>query len=172
MKPDEFIDCVLIADIGKVINADCAYLAFGLISQGIETLGAILDEQEIHNIGNAESRFRNAIQTLFKWQGSLYPKYASADSEYDLFKYLRCGMTHVLRPAGKIGFTTRKESTGNGTKHMEVSKETGQLILVIEDFYSDFEKACIKCKNLIPKKSHSKLKDDYIICSQVASGGS
>ncbi|MFZ4856806.1 MAG: hypothetical protein ACOYL3_10455 [Desulfuromonadaceae bacterium] len=171
MKPEVFIDRVLICDIGKVIKAECAYLAFGLIAQGIETLGAILDEQEIHDICLAEVRFRNAVATLFNGQGSLYPKYASADSEYDLFKYLRCGMAHVLRPAGKIGFTTRKQSIENGTKHMEVSKETGQLILVIEDFYSDFEKACIKCKNAIPKKSHAKLKNDYIICSQVASGG-
>lgn len=49
MTPEEFIDTVLVRDIGKVIDAGCAYLSFGLIAQGIETLGGLLDEKEIHD---------------------------------------------------------------------------------------------------------------------------
>jgi len=171
MKPKEFIDIVLIRDIKKVIDADCAYLAFGLIAQGIETLGAILDEKKIHDNdkGLSEKRFRSAIRTLFNWQGSLYPKYAAENSEYDLFEYLRCGMSHVLRPAGKVAFTTKKESKIDGTKHLEVAKETGKLILVIEEFYEDFHRACKKCKNCIREKTHSKLKEDYLTITKFTS---
>lgn len=173
MKPEEFIDIVLIRDIGRVIEAGCAYLAFGLIAQGIETLGAILDEKEIHDNdkGLSESRFRNAVQKLFNWQGSSYPKYVAEGSEYDLYKSLRCGMAHVLRPAGKVAFTTKKESQEDGTKHLVIAEKTGQLVLVIEDFYADFVKACKKCKSNIPKKSHSKLKNDYLIITEFSSGG-
>lgn len=173
MKPNEFINIVLVRDIGRVIDTGCAYLAFGLIAQGIETLGAILDEKEIHDNdkGLPETRFRDAVKTLFNWQGSHYPKYVAENSEYDLFKYLRCGMAHVLRPAGKVAFTTKKESEEDGTKHLKVAKETGQLILVIEEFYADFVRACQKCKNRIQKKTHPKLKKDYLTITEFASGG-
>lgn len=173
MKAEEFIDTVLIHDIGRVIDAGCAYLAFGLIAQGIETLGAILDEKEIHDNdkGLPEARFRNAIKDLFNWQGSLYPKYVAEGSEYDLFKYLRCGMAHVLRPAGKVALTTKKEAEKDGTKHLEVVEETGQLILVIEELYADFVRACKKCKNCIPEKTHPKLKRDYLTITEFGSGG-
>lgn len=116
-------------------------------------------------------RFRNAIKTLFNWQGSLYPKYTADNSEYDLFRYLRCGMAHVLRPAGKVAFTTRAESEIDGTNHLIVASKTGQLILVAEDFYSDFVRACNKCKNCLKKKTHPKLKREYLTITPFSSGG-
>jgi len=170
MKNEEFIDTVLVNDIGKVIEAGCPYLAFGLIAQGIETLGALLDEMKLNDINLSERRFRNAINTLFNYQTSRYPKYVAESSEYDLYKYLRCGMVHTLSPSGKIGFTTKCKAEMNGLEHLILS-ENGQLILVIEDLFEDFKKACKKCKNLLVKKTHSKLKGDVLIISNDVSGG-
>jgi len=170
MKPEEFIDTVIIRDIGRVIDAGCAYLAFGLIAKGIETLGAILDEKSINDSNLSEARFRKAINELFSAQGSKYPKFAAAESVYDLYKNLRCGMVHSLIPGGLILFTHKIETDKSGLKHLTIS-ENNQLVLVVEDLYDDFVKACIKCKNKLPKKTHPKLKEDVLIVSPEGSGG-
>jgi hypothetical protein len=70
-----------------------------------------------------------------------YAKYIGKKTSYDLYHHLRCGMTHLLRPQGKVGFTCRGDAAKDGTTHLEVFAPHDLLVLVIEDFYDHFQVA-------------------------------
>jgi len=59
----EFIRGVLISEFGDITDRH-KYLSFGVISQGIELLGACLDEHEFDKQGVSRNRFDLAL-TLF-----------------------------------------------------------------------------------------------------------
>lgn len=60
----EFIQNVLITKIGDIVGQH-KYLSYGVVSQGIELLGACLDEHEFSKKHESRSRFDLAIKTLF-----------------------------------------------------------------------------------------------------------
>ena len=60
-------------------------------------------------------------------------------------------MIDQLRPGKGIMFTTRKEAIEDKTKHLQVD-QYGHLILVLEDFYDDLQKAAKKIVNLFDQK--------------------
>lgn len=113
------------------------YLAFGAIGTGIEFLGACLDEKGFHD-RNAESRVR--FESAMKKFDPKYHDYASLENDFDLYKNLRCGMSHVVRPQGKIDFVSLDEANSKGFTHLQEAS-SGLLILVIEQFYLDFADA-------------------------------
>jgi hypothetical protein len=158
---DWFIDTVLVRDIATLIRSGTGYLAFSVISQGIELLGAFLDEQEFNDSNLSEDRFRTAIRELFP---RAYSGHSTKGSEFYLYEDLRCGMAHVLRPQGRIGFVGRSEALHLGILHLQKVpyENTALLVLVLEDFYDDFADACRKAKNRIKKKSHAKLNRGYL----------
>lgn len=171
---DRFLDMVIIRDIEKVIDAGAGYLAFGLMAQAIELLGALLDEYEFddHEPGLPETRFRIAIDSLFTPRNKNYGRFNQSDSEYYLWKYLRCGMAHICRPRNRVIFTGRTSAKGMGLLHLEEAMPDGydepQLILVVEDLFDDLKDGCRRAKNLIKKKTHPKLKQGYITVSEYA----
>jgi hypothetical protein len=162
-----FLDNVIIADIGKVIDAGAGYLAFALIAQAIETLGALLDERDFSERSLSESRFGKAITELFS---AKYGELNKSGTEFYLYEHLRCGMAHILRPNSRIVFCGAKDAKQMGHGHLEVLTIQGysetQLLLVLETFYEDLKDACGRAKNLIKKKTHPKLKQGYITVSR------
>lgn len=163
-----FLDHVLVADIQKVIDAGAGYLAFSLIAQAIELMGAFLDEDEIHasRTGISPDRFARGIDEVFKSINPAYARYNKADSPFYLYDHLRCGMAHVLRPKTRVILTGRADARELGFKHLQEITLEGysetQLVLVIEDFHNDLVDACRRVKNKIVKKTHLKLKQGYI----------
>ena len=161
-----FLDTVIVRDIEAVINAGAGYLAFSLVAQAIELLGALLDEEEFHEPGLSESRFAKAIDALFEPINVDYLRHNKADSDYYLWKFLRCGMAHVLRPNSRLVFTGRGDAARIGYRHLQVVELAGyekpQLVLVIEDLHVDLREACRRAKNLIKRKTHPKLQQGYI----------
>ncbi|MSU66032.1 MAG: hypothetical protein EXS38_08035 [Opitutus sp.] len=163
-----FLDNVLVTDIQKVIDAGAGYLAFSLIAQAVELLGALLDEEEIHasRLKISPDRFARGIDEVFKSINPDYARHNKADSPFYLYDHLRCGMAHVLRPKTRVIFTGRADARKLGFKHLEEITLAGytdtQLVLVIEDFHDDLTEACRRAKNKIIKKTHPKLKQGYI----------
>ena len=109
---DWFIDSVLVRDIATVIGSGAGYLAFSLIAQGIELLGALLDEQEFNDSNLSEGRFRTALRELFP---RTYASHSTKGGEFYLYEDLRCGMAHVLRPQGTDWLRGPRRGPPDGT---------------------------------------------------------
>lgn len=136
-----FIEKVLIKEIKTIQqNYGHYYLSFGLIAQGIELLGACLDNKEFHKKGESSVRFRDAVKELFPLK---YQAYNDRLSDYDLYVNLRCGLLHVVIPQNSIELIQELEMPIFG-QHLEIKNIRGRdrLILVAQDLFDDFEKAC------------------------------
>jgi hypothetical protein len=156
-----FIDTVLLGNIVKMIETDGQhYLGFGTIGCAIEFIGACIDSDPFDEERVSRRRFESAIKTLFP---TAYHPYASKGSAYDLYSQLRCGMAHIMRPQGKVGFTTEAESKQDGTSHLQVDASTKKLVLVSENLLSDFKSAVTTLKTHMAAGAYlKKLSDDYL----------
>jgi hypothetical protein len=161
-----FINTVLLGDLKAMIcNCSLHYLGFGTVACGTEFLGACMDDKPFDQQGLSRQRFETAITMLFDCR---YHQYASKGSEFDLYRHLRCGMAHIMRPQGKIAFTSHAESVLDKTQHLEVHTELGKLILISESFYFDFADACRKLKQDMSANRYSKkLTDEYLPIAQI-----
>jgi len=159
-----FIRTVLLGDLRKMIyDAKLHYLGFGNVACAIEFLGACLDSEDFNKEGLSKKRFEGAIEKLFIPIDNRYKLYNDKNSPYYLYKHLRCGMAHIMRPQGMIAYTTRDESKEEGTEHLEIDPSIKKLILVSEDFYDHLELACKELKNKLSlPNSHKKLSDLYL----------
>lgn len=138
----QFIDKVLIKEIKSIQQTHGHhYLSFGLIAQGIELLGACLDNKKIHKKGASGDRFRKAIDELFP---ASYKPYNDKTSNYDLYTNLRCGLLHVVIPGSFIELLQEAEKPAYDAEHLEIKNIKGKnrLILVSQELYQDFERAC------------------------------
>ena len=159
----EFIRTVLISDISRLIY-DCKlyYLSFGVIAQGIEFLGSCLDELPFDDPTQAEKRFQRAIRRLFKPCNNAYIKYNSPKAEYYLYRDLRCGLIHMVRPKNRVVLTSRAESLEDHTRHL--ANHGDKLVLVAEDFFDDLKRASqsVIWKIENDKLTNRKTKETYI----------
>lgn len=161
-----FINTVLLGDIKTMIcTQNIHYLGFGVVACGIEFLGACMDANHFNQKGLSRRRFEEAITTLFDCG---YHQYASQNSKYDLYKHLRCGMAHIMRPQGRVAFTHHQESIQEGTRHLQIQPEIDKLVLISENFYCDFADACRKLKQeMRDGKFTKKLTDIYLPITKI-----
>ncbi len=176
----DFIQTVLIDNIGSLVGTGNHYLGFGPQTQAIELLGAIIEDEDIERLQrhNRESefdtrsksrrRFHNALK-LFSNQKYIQfcPELktdASYQADYDLYCNLRCGYAHQMRPTGKISVTTEPESLTDGTTHLEIDQLSGRLIIVSEILYRDLKEVCEKVIAMIDsgKINHTKPYGDFL----------
>jgi len=129
----------LIAELKSIIydHKGSAYMKFLNLAIGIEYLGACLDQHPFGKDKESETRFNDALKKLFDKR---YSKYAKKGSDIYFYEEFRCPFVHQLRPGEKILLTHRIESQIEGTSHLTPVK-SGELVLVLEDFFDDFEKA-------------------------------
>jgi len=149
----EFIYKVLIEEIRQIQQGERhAYLSFGLISQGIELLGSLIDKDDFNTKNLSGKRFNAALKEFF---GREYHKYATDRDDFNLYANLRCGMLHVLFPQKKLLLGERKFDQ-HKYKHLEkyiYDDDNERLFLMAEDFYEDFRCACKKVIDIINDKS-------------------
>ncbi|MGD0915826.1 MAG: hypothetical protein ABSB22_05155 [Thermodesulfobacteriota bacterium] len=143
MRISDFIRRVLIDEF-KEIQQDARhhYVSFGLICQGIEFLGACLDSDAFSNKGLSAPRFRRAIGDLFP---TSYHRYNQGSGKpFDLYENLRCSLFHVILPGSRLELIRRSEEPTFNGHHLEVKEIGGinRLVLVLEDLFDDYEKAC------------------------------
>lgn len=131
------IEEVILREIKTIVySKDCAsapYSKFILIATAIEFLGACADTFEFTTEKISEDRFNKGLSYFNK----KYHRYTKNSSDIYLYEGFRCGLVHQLRPTSKVGLSER----GKGHKNLEITKDTHKLILVLEDFYDDLEKA-------------------------------
>lgn len=159
-KPDKFIKTIFVKQIGKIVESNYHYLSFALISQGIELLGTIIEDDlknDFDTKGISRKRFRLGLELMGNPEYLRHCAEKNADAtEFDLYKHLRCGFAHQLRPTGKIGLTHDEEMMIEKTKHLRTNKE-GMLVLNIDTLYKDFNQAC---KKVIEKIQNNELVHD------------
>lgn len=136
-----------------VFQQSNAYIKFLPVVSCIEFLGACYDEfpfetQRMSQKDIVEDRFNKALKELFDKK---YLPFSKGNHRYYLYKKLRCTMIHQLRPGKGVMFTTRKEAIEDGNSHL-TEDEQGHLILVLEDFFDDLQKAALKLVSLFERK--------------------
>jgi hypothetical protein len=143
MRILDFIQKVLIDEF-KEIQQDEGhpYISFSLICQGIEFLGACLDSEPFSAKGLSAPRFRRAMYDLFP---TSYRKFNQGTGKpFDLYENLRCGLIHVILPGSRLELIRRTEKAKFSANHLEVKEIQGidRLVLVSEDLFEDYERAC------------------------------
>jgi len=136
----ESIKAIQINEFGSIIleHKGSAFAKFLLLAVGIEYLGACLDELPFNEPNESEKRFNRAIRKLFDKK---YHKHANKSAIVYLYKDFRCCFVHRIKPGKSIVISHLDESKRERTKHLE-HVVGGPLVLVLEDFYNDYEKAC------------------------------
>lgn len=127
--PKEFIRNVLIEEIGEVVKTH-PYISFALISVGIELLGKCL-------LTNFPHWHRIDSNKAYSKGSSLMEQIDERYSQINLKDELRNGFAHTFKPKGKIALSEVKHGAINFSKN-----KNGQTILVAEEFYRDFVRAC------------------------------
>ena len=155
MRISDFIQKVLIDEFND-IQQDTGhhYVSFSLICQGIEFLGACLDSDAFSNKGLSAPRSRRAIYDLFPIS---YHKFNQGTGKpFDLYENLRCGLFHVILPEARLELIRRFEKPTFGASHLEVKEIRGinRIVLVLEDLFDDYEKAC---KKIIARMTDGRL---------------
>jgi hypothetical protein len=161
----DFIQTVLIKNIGSLVGTGNHYLGFGPQTQTIELLGAIIEDEAIERLqpNNRNSEFDTQRKSRRRFHNALKlfsnPKYiqfcpelktdTAYQADYDLYGNLRCGYAHQMRPIGKISVTTEPESITDGTTHLEIDPLSVRLIVVSEILYRDLKEACEKVITMI-----------------------
>ena len=77
-------------------------------------------------------------------------------------------MAHIMRPQGRVAFTTHLESVSDGTYHLQVLPGIDKLVLISETFYSDFAEACKKMKQHMEAGAYTKkVSDQYLPIAEI-----
>ena len=129
----DFIQKVFIEEIGKMIDQGFYQFSFVLMSQALETLGSFLDSKPLKAKDQSKLRFSHAINRLMP------NKYSKFNDKHAFYDQLRASLAHTFTTSRQI-ILTSKSNIELGKKHLENSDN--KLVLVVEDFYSDFKKAC------------------------------
>jgi len=152
----DFIQKVLIDEFRKIQeDEEHHYLALGLICQGIEFLGACLDSEPFSAKGLRAPRFRRAICDLFP---TSYHKFNQGSGKpFDLYENLRCVLFHAILEGSRLALIRQSENSKFNAHHLEVMEIRGmnRLVLVSENLFDDYEKAC---KEIITRIRDGRLK--------------
>lgn len=160
---DDFIRVVLINNLRKMVyDAELSYLAVGNITVGIEFLGACIDADDFAVDGKSKQRFAAGIDQFMAKVNPKYRVYNQESSPFFLYKQVRCGMAHLVRPQGKVAFDGREDANKHGLAHLEIHAPKDKLILVVEDFFDDFTVACEDMRKLLPTLPYPKLKEIFL----------
>ena len=144
----EFIEKAFIQETDKLIKSGINQSAFLIIALGIETLGSFLDTKPMKAVNQSKVRFSHAINRLMP------VSYRALNNNHWFYDKLRTSLTHTFTPSTFL-ILTDKNDKKFGDKHLH--KIGNQVVLVAEDFQSDFKKACLRLidgmnKGFIPQK--------------------
>ena len=124
------------------------------MSQALETLGSFLDSKPLKARDQSKLRFSHAMNKLMPI------KYARLNDNHLLYDQLRASMAHTFTTSRQIILSSRS-SKEFGKMHLQ--KQDDKLILIAEDFYEDFKKACLRLIEGMEKGiiSDKKINSDF-----------
>ena len=161
---ESFTREVLIGNLGDMVNKHgLLYLSLINIAAGIEFLGACEDSHPFDTSGKSGERFRLGVSTFLGPIDSRYLTYNVKDDAQELYKFFRCGLLHIMVPKGGVfGVTGRASAQKANRKHLDFIPEINKVLIVVEDLYDDFKKACENMIAALPSKTGTKYSDEYL----------
>lgn len=175
---ENFIKNTVIDELGIMVNTPrLKYLSFIVLSSAIEFLGACIDNvnKDFHMPhyvqGLSPSRFKKAIDELPAL--SKYRNFVGPSRPIDLYKELRCGLSHAALPQSKIELTERNEPVCGGM-HMQIQvlenrTTPSRLILVCEDLYDDINQAATEVIGRLRRnQDHHKANELFRVMMEVS----
>jgi hypothetical protein len=155
MKILNFIQKVLI-EAFKEIQHDEEHrdISLSLVCQGIEFLGACLDSEPFSAKGLNAPRFRRAIYDLFPI--SYRPFNQGSGKPFDMYENLRCSLFQIILPEFRLELLQRCGEAELDAHHLQIKEIRGlpKLVLVLEDLFDDYERAC---KEIIARITDGRL---------------
>lgn len=143
---EEFLDKVMVQELGKLQSINLTYMQFVLMGQAIEVLGSFLDNKPMKAKGQSARRFSQGVNYLFGG------RYRLLNTDFMLYDKLRNQMTHTFIPSGDLLLLGNRDSEGK-YRHLEYCD--GKLVLVGEVFYEDI---CAACRRLVRLLKEGKVK--------------
>lgn len=125
----EWIREVLCRQTEALAGAGFTDIAFMVIGQGIETMGAFLDKKPFRAPGQSHERFDKALAELFP------PRYAELNGRGFLYRNLRSSLTHL-----SVG-SPHLILSGNGKEGRHLSIKDKKTLLVLPELLSDYTAA-------------------------------
>ena len=135
LSAKEFIQKVFIDETGRLVDAGFYHFAFVIMAQGLEVLGGFLDTKPLKAREQSKLRFSHAINRLM-------PKeYSKFNDNHRLYDQLRASLAHTFTASRSLLLTSNNDAKF-GKKHLQETDK--KVILVAENFYNDFKKACLR----------------------------
>ncbi len=162
----ELIEGSLLPGIKSMIDQGFDYLAFPLVAQTIELIGAFFDTNPFDQSGVAAEgrvdRFHNGIKHLFK--DNVYK-----NNRAEFYENLRCSFAHQMRPGN--GFLLTSSRNGFTEKDHLAKTASGDRLLVIEFFFADLALAVKRLLNEIKKAQNNidkaKITEVFLVVKKV-----
>lgn len=101
-------------------------VAFLVVGQGIETMGAFLDRKPFRAPGQSRARFSRALNELFP------PRYARLNERDFLYRNLRSSLTHLSVGSPHLVLA----ADGSQGAHLSVGNK--RTVLVLADLLADY----------------------------------
>ena len=136
----EWIRSTFIEQTAHLVEAGFPDIAFLVIGQGIETMGAFLDKKPFRAPGQSRERFAKALTELFP------ARYAALNGRDFLYRNLRSSLTHLS--IGSPHLKLVAESTTRET-HLAVRDKTTTLVLpaLLRDYRMAWERVIDRLEN-------------------------
>ena len=125
----QWIRSTFIEQTEKLIQSGFTTIAYMVIGQGIETMGAFLDKKPFKAKGQSVERFSLALKKMFP------ERYSEFNNRDFLYRNLRSNLTHLSVGSPYLFLGTEKD----GVKHLWV--ENKKTSLVLERFFQDYKNA-------------------------------
>lgn len=158
-----FIADLLIPDLKKMVENQLHYYAFAIICQGVEVMGASLDNEPLGTDGLSKTRFGNGLTHFFRDD-----RYRANQAKF--FSVLRGPLIHQLRPGE--GFLLASTAKDNIKPEAHFTKQgAGVTLLLIEVFLDDFIDAFSTFRKKMEKKSlqsPARFTNDFIVVSELS----
>ena len=152
----EHLDTI-ITDIKGLLESNNDFVAFIILVIGIEFLGSFKDTENFSQERMSEIRFKNGLKYFNKNWYKTNNKLLYAD--------LRCPLIHQYRPGDKFYLTSMQITNASQKDHL--NERDGKIILVLECFFEEFEKAVHKLKKDIKNVKVTKREEEYFIIKDI-----
>lgn len=123
-----YVERHLLAELREVAKVNAPTLLLTGIMQGIESLGALLDDKPLKARDQSKRRFRSALRRLFG------ARYREVDDRIDLYERLRNHLAHVRSISASIAVTEQAD--------LHLTSVSDVVNIHPATFLSDFEDAC------------------------------
>lgn len=126
---DSLFKNVLLDEMRRIISptgAGALYLSYSNTAIGVELIGACLDAHPYEKESESRARFEKGMKDYMTKVRAGYgnPDFYGKNSTYDIYKHLRCGMAHIMRPQGKVGIIGRGNAQQGGWSHLDIYLKT------------------------------------------------